>query len=486
MAVPGWEVIVVAAGIGVLALTLFLFLFRTYLQSPDDDASSEITETPDVITPGQRMREEEPEQVLVKQEASALPLDPATVQYVQPYIEEFKSPVEEQPTGALPRQDTEQTEYESVKGDDITSDPGDESTHNDDVGEGYASAPEEVLEREEREQASPCRERDSPTRERDSPTRERDSPTRERESPTRDRESPLLERSASIETISSDCSVFESLVAELLPGMGQLEFTLEYDAARQQLLVTVIQAQDLAIQDYQGPIDSFVKIFLHPNNEPAAQSKVYRKSPNPVFNERFIFHVREDDLDSRILQFCVYAYDKFSRQRPIGEAELKLCDVDVRLQPFSTWCSLQDINQKPAEFGDILFSISYLPTAERLTVVIVKCRNLVWVDEKDDADPFVKVYLLQNGKKISKKKTSVKRSERCPIYNEAMIFNVPANALQTISLRITVSEHTLEGKTPSIGHVIVGPASSGLALSHWNQMMTSLRKPVAMWHPLRK
>eukprot|EP00058_Branchiostoma_floridae_P019298 XP_002604788.1 hypothetical protein BRAFLDRAFT_206438 [Branchiostoma floridae] len=272
--------------------------------------------------------------------------------------------------------------------------------------------------------------------------------------------------------------------------MGQLEFTLEYDAARQQLLVTVIQAQDLAIQDYQGPIDSFVKIFLHPNNEPAAQSKVYRKSPNPVFNERFIFHVREDDLDSRILQFCVYAYDKFSRQRPAGRSDIPLRSYasgnTISNDVGSVRMTLIRPAYKPAEFGDILFSISYLPTAERLTVVIVKCRNLVWVDEKDDADPFVKVYLLQNGKKISKKKTSVKRSERCPIYNEAMIFNVPANALQTISLRITVSEHTLEGKTPSIGHVIVGPASSGLALSHWNQMMTSLRKPVAMWHPLRK
>lgn len=46
------------------------------------------------------------------------------------------------------------------------------------------------------------------------------------------------------------------------------------------------------------------------------------------------------------------------------------------------------------------------------------------------SDPFVKVYLLQNGKKISKKKTSIKKDERSPIFNEAMIFSVPASALQ--------------------------------------------------------
>lgn len=36
---------------------------------------------------------------------------------------------------------------------------------------------------------------------------------------------------------------------------------------------------------------------------------------------------------------------------------------------------------------------------------------------------------MQNSKKISKKKTTVKRGERHPIFNEAMIFSVPATAL---------------------------------------------------------
>lgn len=55
-----------------------------------------------------------------------------------------------------------------------------------------------------------------------------------------------------------------------------------------------------------------------------------------------------------------------------------------------------------------------------------------------------------------------------------------------MQLRITVAEHLPENKTPSLGHVIVGANTSGTELSHWNQMMSSLRKPVAMWHYLRK
>lgn len=57
---------------------------------------------------------------------------------------------------------------------------------------------------------------------------------------------------------------------------------------------------------------------------------------------------------------------------------------------------------------------------------------------------------------------------------------------QTIQLRVTVAESTGESRTCPIGHVIVGTQASGKALSHWNQMLSSLRKPIAMWHPLRK
>ena len=40
------------------------------------------------------------------------------------------------------------------------------------------------------------------------------------------------------------------------------------------------------------------------------------------------------------------------------------------------------------------------------------------------------MYLLQDGRKISKKKTAVKRDDANPVFNEAMIFSVPAIVLQ--------------------------------------------------------
>lgn len=114
---------------------------------------------------------------------------------------------------------------------------------------------------------------------------------------------------------------------------------------------------------------------------------------------------------------------------------------------------------------------------------------------------------MQHGKKINKKKTSTKKAERSPIFNESMMFSVPAHTLsvfkesiriknynkdflffQTIQLRLTVAEvpTTENTKAYPVGHIIVGAQASGRSLNHWNQMLTALRKPVAMWHTLRK
>lgn len=118
--------------------------------------------------------------------------------------------------------------------------------------------------------------------------------------------------------------------------------------------------------------------------------------------------------------------------------------------------------------------------------------------------PSHKVYLLKDHKKVSKKKTSVKRSDNCPIYNESMIFSVPPYMMHSVQVRLTVMHATSADLSPPppsvdvaqqrrvvgvavpIGHVIVGAAAGGKGMRHWNQMLTSLRKPVAMWHPIRQ
>ncbi|KAL1116198.1 hypothetical protein AAG570_005693 [Ranatra chinensis] len=214
------------------------------------------------------------------------------------------------------------------------------------------------------------------------------------------------------------------------------------------------------------------------------QTRTYRSSNSPSYKEKFLFGLDLADFSRSWLMFHVYSVQR-EASTLLGEAQIMLTDVPTK-QPITTWLTLADSNQGENNMGEILFSLSYLPTAERLTVVVVKARNLKFPNL--NFDTFVKVYLLCNGKKVHKKKTSTKRTDPCPIFNEAMIFSVPCNSLQMLQVRVTVAgtETGRNGGVYNIGHVILGSQSVGKALSHWNQMLASLRKPVAMWHPLRQ
>ncbi|XP_019748866.1 synaptotagmin-12 isoform X4 [Hippocampus comes] len=215
-------------------------------------------------------------------------------------------------------------------------------------------------------------------------------------------------------------------------------------------------------------------------------AKVQTNAFTVIFDERFSVAIDVCALEECSLRFAAFGIDSDERNISAGVAELKLSDLDLTIRPFNAWLYLQDVNKVVDAVGEILLSLSYLPTAERLTVVVAKCKNLLWTDGKNTADPFVKVYLLQDGRKISKKKTSTKRDDTNPIFNEAMIFSVPSLVLQELSLRVTVAESSDDGRGENLGHVIIGPETGGMGITHWNQMLATLRKPVSMWHPLRR
>ena len=59
-----------------------------------------------------------------------------------------------------------------------------------------------------------------------------------------------------------------------------------------QLAVGVIQAADLPGMDMSGTSDPYVKVYLMPDKKKKFETKVHRKTLNPVFNETFTFKVR--------------------------------------------------------------------------------------------------------------------------------------------------------------------------------------------------
>ncbi|XP_070813465.1 synaptotagmin-12 [Pituophis catenifer annectens] len=293
-----------------------------------------------------------------------------------------------------------------------------------------------------------------------------------------------LRKSISTDSLTSVSSIGNNFGQEFT--VGQIEVNMEYNVNSNTLYVTLLQGKDLMEKEDVNFDSCFVRISLLPDEQIVGISRIQRSAYSVFFDEKFSIPLDPSTLEENSLRFSVFGIDEDERNISTGVAELKLSDLGIFVRPFNAWLYLQDMNKATDSVGEILLCLSYLPTAERLTVVVVKAKNLVWTNGRMTADPFVKVYLLQDGRKISKKKTAVKRDDTNPVFNEAMIFSVPAIVLQELSLRVTVAQCCEDGRAENIGHVVIGPAAGGMGITHWNQMLATLRKPISMWHPLRQ
>ena len=56
-------------------------------------------------------------------------------------------------------------------------------------------------------------------------------------------------------------------------------------------------------------------------------------------------------------------------------------------------------------------------------------------------DPYVKICLICQGKRIKKKKTTVKKNTLSPVYNEALVFDLPAENVYDITLLVKVIDY---------------------------------------------
>jgi hypothetical protein len=110
--------------------------------------------------------------------------------------------------------------------------------------------------------------------------------------------------------------------------------------------------------------------------------KLIKKFSFSVFDEDFVFEVRPATIGRRTLEILVYDFDAYSRHICIGGLKISLANVDLS-DKVELWKSLGPCAEQDAkiELGDLMISLSYLPSAERLTVVVIKARNIRVFDD---------------------------------------------------------------------------------------------------------
>ncbi|KAJ8343260.1 hypothetical protein SKAU_G00305890 [Synaphobranchus kaupii] len=240
---------------------------------------------------------------------------------------------------------------------------------------------------------------------------------------------------------------------------GRLLYSLEYSPQSSEVTVGVMEAAGLKAMDLGGTSDPYVKIYNLPNTTKTYETKVFRNTLNPVFNEHFTFQISQVELSS-------------STPGTPG----------VRLQ--QEWRDLSEASNYEENFGEVCFSLRYVPTTKKLSVVILEARNLKKMDIGGLADPYVKVQLILDRKKWKRNKTTVKKGTLNPYFNEKFSFNVSFHEIQRVQLVVAVWDHDKMSRNEAMGKVLLGCGATGNPLQHWADMLSNPRRPLAQWHTL--
>ncbi|CAH0553645.1 unnamed protein product [Brassicogethes aeneus] len=278
--------------------------------------------------------------------------------------------------------------------------------------------------------------------------------------------------------------------------LGQLVFKLRYKHDKNALIVSVVRCRDLPAKDPSvGSSDPYVKLQLLPDKQHKVKTRVLRKTRNPVYDEDFTFYgLGFNQLPNITLHFVVLSFDRYSRDDIIGEVFVALNTVDVTQIESQQMALCREIQPRSLKIrsqgrGELLASLCWQPAANRLTVVVLKARNLPKMDVTGLADPYVKIYLQYNGQRIAKKKTHVKKRTLSPVFNESFVFDIPSGGegLDQVSLEFLLLDWDRVTKNEVIGRLeLGGPKCNGSALHHWNEVCNSPRRQIADWHKLRE
>ncbi|XP_068603455.1 synaptotagmin-like protein 1 [Brachionichthys hirsutus] len=113
--------------------------------------------------------------------------------------------------------------------------------------------------------------------------------------------------------------------------------------------------------------------------------------------------------------------------------------------------------------GRVQFLLVYDIHTEELCVKVFCCEDLAPA-RKNQSDPYVKVYLLPDKSRHSKKKTSVRKKTLNPVYNQTLTYKVRIGELRSRTLNLSVWH-----SEPLRRNVFLGEVEVSLGLWEWTR-----------------
>ncbi|KAJ8667120.1 hypothetical protein QAD02_008782 [Eretmocerus hayati] len=240
-----------------------------------------------------------------------------------------------------------------------------------------------------------------------------------------------------------------------------------------------------------------------------------KHTASPIFKESFVVTgMTASEMKEWILNFEAYDHDRYANHTRLSELQVPLRDVKKIFVSPET--HLLNFRMKPSrqEYGNILLGVSYLPTAQRLSINVMKLRNIKFipaVSSVNKFNPYVRILMLngKTGRRIKKRKTRSIPATPEPEFNETLTFDLPATQCDTLQFLIILcskaspdSNAPMMSEVPSdsedsvssyqrpkdvcIGKIALGKGVRGVTERlHWFSVLQNPRKLVTVWHTLK-
>lgn len=277
----------------------------------------------------------------------------------------------------------------------------------------------------------------------------------------------------------------------------KLHFSLVYDREKAEVTVACLEAVNGILEGNEEALcDCYVLgSLVTSTGKIEAQTALVNKKGHVVWEDTLLLPLVELEKQEAMLTLTLRNCDRFSRHNIAGEIRLSLANVEAAAGP-GLWVDLKspgkdgaETNRDTTSGGEVLLSISYLPAASRLMVVLIKARDLPssGLDDLLSKDMSVKVTLRHLALKVKKKQTKRVKQKISPVWNEMIMFEVPQELLGSSSVELEMlCQHTPGGPYHVLGRCHLGLQSVGTERNHWQEMLNNPRRQIAMWHQLHQ
>ncbi|KAF8383163.1 snt-5 [Pristionchus pacificus] len=277
---------------------------------------------------------------------------------------------------------------------------------------------------------------------------------------------------------------------------GTLTFALRYDFVHRVLMLHIVRANNLPVEEKGASVDPYVKMHLLPERKNHSKTKIARQTKDPEFNEVFSFDVSFNALSTRMLQLTVYDFERFTRHGLIGNVIMRDLFEQSDLYTWTEYTMQIIGSQEKNDFGDLLLYLSYSYQEQKLSIQVAKAYNLRPMDITGASDPYVKIEQIHRGRRVKLRKTNTKKANLNPVYHETLEFDLPSAQIDETNMLVQVMDWDRIGKDDLLGCCILGKRScTAEGRNQWDQCFaqheigiaqsaTTKPKPVGQWHSI--